>query len=74
MKTQVRKNILSNKWEVQVKETLNAKWQKVGEFASKEEAEKSALTLANSTSGKLHKSAKKNAQGSKKTAKKSKSK
>lgn len=72
MKTQVRKNILTNKWEVQAKENAKDRWQKVAEYATQEEAKKRADALLKSKSGKLPKSQKKNAQGAKKTAKKSK--
>lgn len=74
MKTQVRKNILTNLWEVQAKESIKDKWQKVAECASREEAEKRANSLANSKSGKLPKPKKKTSQKGSKTAKGAKSK
>lgn len=72
MKTQVRKNILTNKWEVQAKENANERWQKIAEYATKEEAKKRAETLLKGKSDELPKTQKKSTQSAKKTAKKSK--
>lgn len=72
MKTQVRKNILTNKWEVQAKENAKDRWQKIAEYATQEEAKKRAETLLKGKSGKLPKAQKKSTQSAKKTAKKGK--
>lgn len=63
---QVRRNILTGRYEVQAKEKENAKWQKVTDFATKEEAEKFAATPAKNVGDKQPKPKKKRAKKQKK--------
>lgn len=71
MKIQIRKNILTNKWEVQKQERA-PRFEKVAEFTTKEAADNYALTLSKSEGNKIHAAVKKVAQNAKKAAKKRK--
>lgn len=71
MKIQVRKNILSNKWEVQ-KQERTPRFEKVAEFTTKEAADNYALALSKGEGNKVHAAVKKVAQKAKKVAKKRK--
>ena len=69
---QVRKNILSGKWEVQKAVPNSPRFEKVAEFATKEQAENYAATLVKGEAIKEHAAQKKTAQNTGKTAKNAK--
>ena len=71
MKTQVRKNILTHMWHVQVFEEPNT-WKSVESYNTREEAEKRASEIAKGGAIKQPKAKKKTAQNAKKTAKNAK--
>lgn len=71
MKTQVRKNILTHMYNVQVQDTPNS-WRSVESYDTKEEAEERAFAIANGDAIKSVKPKEKSAQNAKKTAKKGK--